>query len=211
MPDDVKRCVKCRGIFPMEMFNKKQRYCKSCKSIADKKSRTNQMVNPKDIFPYTYSKVCGNCHTNKSLDDFYPSATALDGRQSYCKKCSREFDKQQHEVKRIKRELRKKQYQSQSQFNNQGYFELLRGGNEGAGRPNAELLELTPERIEFLNLQRIEWRKVFDERFDDIVTLMKAYDAEPDNSVQLVSDFHDNVRPNWKLNHKTPKQLKRIS
>lgn len=205
----VKHCPKCEQTLSIDKFHKGQHYCKYCKSKADKISRMNQSINEnRDVFPHTYSKVCGKCHTNKSLDAFYPSSSSADGRQSYCKKCSKAFDKERQEIKRIQKSLQKQQYQNQSQFNSQGYFEALRGGSSSAGRPNAELLELTPERIEFLNIQRDEWRKVFAERFDDILILIQAYEAEPDNSVQLVTDFHNNIRPNWKLEHKTIKQLK---
>lgn len=205
----VKRCPKCEQTLPINNFNKGQHYCKACKSISDKKSRNKLvMESDKNQFPHTYTKICGRCGINKSMDAFYPSASAADGKQSYCKICSREFDKQAQEMKKIERALAKKAYSTQSQFNNTGYFDTIRGGKENAGRPNADLLELTPERIEFLNLQRIEWRKVFDERHNDIMVLIKAYEAEPDNSVNLISEFHDNIRPNWKLQHKTPKQLK---
>jgi len=200
----VKHCPKCEQTLPMNNFSKGQHYCKHCKSKADKKSR----MNDKDQFPHTYTKVCGCCKQNKSLELFYPSSSSADGRQSYCKKCSREFDKQAQEMKKIQRELAKKAYSTQSQFNNGGYFDTIRGGKENAGRPSADLLELTPERIEFLNLQREYWRKAFNERHDDIMKLIRDYEANPDDSVDLITAFHDNVRPNWKLNHKTPKQSK---
>ena len=199
----LKRCAKCKSTLPNTEFNQGQKYCKHCKSAADKKSRMD-----KNVFPHTYSKVCGRCNLNKSRDAFYPASSTADGRQSYCRKCSREFDKENQEIKKIKRELSKKSYLTPSQYNTQGYFETLRGGKENAGRPSNDLLDLTPERIEFLNQQREYWRQVFAERHDDVVKLMKAYEEEPDNSVQLITDFHDNIRPTWKLNHKTTKQTK---
>jgi len=162
----------------------------------------------KDVFPHTYSKICGRCGQNKSLDLFYPSTSSADGKQSYCKVCSKANDTESRTKKRIERQLALRKYQTKAQFNSKGYFEALNGGQGLVGRPDKQLSELTPARLEFLEIQREYWKKVFAERHDDIMKLIKAYEAEPDNSVQLIADFHENVRPTWKLEHKTPKQTR---
>jgi len=202
---DVKRCVKCKNTFPITNFHKGQRYCKKCKFIADKLSRMKQSED-KTQFPYTYSKVCNMCNKNKSLDAFYKSTESVDGRQRYCKDCAKQYENDRYEIKKIIKQSRK---QTQSNFNNIEYFDKLRGeGGSNAGRPNDELFELTPARIEFLNIQREYWRQVFNERHNDIMKLIEAYEATPYDSVSLVTEFHNNIRPTWKLNHKTPKMLK---
>ena len=207
---DVKRCVKCKNIFPITNFHKGQRYCKKCKFIADKLSRMAKIIPVDDNaqFPLTYSKMCNMCNKDKSLDAFYKSTESVDGRQRYCKDCAKQYENDRYEIQKIQRELKKQKYQTQSSFNTQGYFEALRGGKENAGRLSEELLELTPARIEFLNQQRQYWRQVFAERHNDVMKLIEAYEASPCDSLNLITDFHNNVRPNWKLQHKTLKQLK---
>ena len=36
------------------------------------------------------TKICGSCHQEKPLDEFYALPTARDGRQSHCKVCMKE-------------------------------------------------------------------------------------------------------------------------
>jgi len=154
------------------------------------------------------AKRCGKCLEIKSFSQFYKSSSSLDGYQSYCSKCNKAYDKEINSLKKVKRELGSKKSQSQSQYNSTTYFENLRGVENQAGRPSNDLFDLTPERIEFLNIQKQEWRKVFDERHPDVMGLIIAYEAEPDNSVALITAFHNDVRPTWKLQHKSIKQSK---
>ena len=222
MSSELKRCVKCTETLPIERFSKNkntkdglQKYCKKCKFIADKLSRMAKIISiPNDAqFPHTYSKRCNMCNKDKSLDAFYKSSEDKDGRQKYCKECAKQYERDRYEfnklVKQNNKLVKQNRKQTQSNFNNIEYFEKLRGEDgSNAGRPNDEFYELTPSRIEFLNQQREYWREVFAERHDDVMKLIEAYEAEPSDSVSLITSFHDNTRINWKLKHKTIKEQK---
>jgi len=154
----------------------------------------------RDVFPHTYSKICKRCLVNKSLDLYYNSTANPDGKQAYCKVCSKEFDKENRTIKKL----------SKSRLNNIDYFSNLNRENGGGavGRPRSGYEDLTPLRIEFLNLQKEYWRKVFDERHNDVMNLIRDYDLDPANSLKLITAFHKHVRPKWKLQHKTNLQIK---
>jgi hypothetical protein len=216
-----KRCATFKS--PNEFHSSKRHksgkhcWCKKCciqANILYKKQKRMAQIKPVKedaVFPDAMAKRCGRCLEVKSFTHFYKSASSLDGYQSYCSKCNKAYDKEQQALKKAKRNFDKterKNPQTQSQYNSTTYFESLRGGKENAGRPSNDLFDLTPSRIEFLNIQRDEWRKVFAERHDDVMGLIRAYEAEPDNSVALITAFHQDTRPKWKLQHKSIKQSK---
>ncbi len=212
----MKHCKRCDTLKSLNEFHPSKRHkeglhqwCKPCLVSANKiySKNSREMSKIKNIdenaeYPATFSKTCPRCGETKSMDKFSKSSTSSNGYQSYCKVCSLNFDKDKKELLKTKRKI-----STQSNYNNNIYFEELRGG-KGIGRPSNDLFDLTPERIEFLNQQREEWRKIFAERHDDIMKLIEAYEAEPDNSVALIQAFHENVRINWKLKHKTLNQQK---
>jgi hypothetical protein len=57
--------------------------------------------------------------------------------------------------------------------------------------------------IEKFTAAKEHWRAVFNERFDDIMKLLKDYDEERAESLNLLKDFHANVRTKWTLKHKS--------
>lgn len=48
------------------------------------------------------TKKCPRCGTEKPTSEFYASATAADGLQTYCKACKKEMNKQNAVARRIK-------------------------------------------------------------------------------------------------------------
>jgi len=214
-------CKRCDTLKSSNEFHSSRRHksgkhcwCKKCcveaNILYNQNKKVNKIIPVKEdaVFPDAMAKRCGKCLEIKSFSQFYKSSVSNDGYQSYCSKCNKAYDKEINSLKKVKRELGSKKSQSQSQYNTTTYFENLRGVENQAGRPSNDLFDLTPERIEFLNIQREEWRKVFAERHDDVMKLIEAYEADPDQSVHLVTAFHNDVRPTWKLKHKSTKQSK---
>jgi len=215
----VKKCSNCKQLLPFEYFYKGNSNCKECKKHTDKQyqeykqsKKVAKIIPVKEdaVFPDAMAKRCGKCLEIKTFKHFYKSSSSQDGYQSYCVKCNKDTDAERKKMLAIAQRLGKghKVPKSQSHYNTVDYFENLRGEGNRAGRPSNDLFELSTARIGFLNKMREEWREVFNERYRDCINLLKDYEKNPDESVQLVTDFHNNVRPTWKLKHKTLKQLK---
>jgi hypothetical protein len=211
----LKKCGSCQQLLSIKQFYKGNANCIECKKIADKKYKSKKVtkiipVKEDAVFPDAMAKRCGKCLEIKTFKHFYKSSSSQDGYQSYCVKCNKDTDAERKKMLAIAQRLgkEKKVPKSQSHYNTVDYFENLRGEGNRAGRPSNDLFELSTARIGFLNKMKEEWREVFNERYRDCINLLKDYEKNPDESVQLVTDFHNNVRPTWKLKHKTLKQLK---
>ncbi|MFC5596468.1 HNH endonuclease [Deinococcus cellulosilyticus] len=70
--------------------------------------------NPSDL-DNIYSKQCRRCQEEKSLNEFSPNKKRRDGRQSYCRKCTREYmNKKNHENLEQTRQKHREYYQKNS-------------------------------------------------------------------------------------------------
>jgi len=92
--NENKKCTRCSEVKSLEEFSNrkynrdgKSVYCKECV----KKEREEQKQY-KIIYNYVIpkdTKICNKCGETKSLDEFHNLKRSKDGKQGYCKECSK--------------------------------------------------------------------------------------------------------------------------
>lgn len=103
--DGKKACSVCKEWKTLDKFSPgnsiggRHAQCKNCKKIKEQKRRQLKGVKPKKFSKIEGGmKLCMNCKTMKSLDDFSTSKRGLGGKSAYCKPChaSRYYDSERY-------------------------------------------------------------------------------------------------------------------
>ena len=88
---ESKRCSRCQEVKPLSDFYRETRrrdghtaYCRDCSKKAAKKWRD---ANPESTG--RHPRRCSHCGEAKPLEDFYRAKNGPEGRQRWCKDCSR--------------------------------------------------------------------------------------------------------------------------
>jgi|694.fasta_scaffold106228_4 hypothetical protein len=203
------QCRKCGEIKPATDFypryhkvNQLEKTCKTCKALIttqNKKNKRNkiqrQPISPILEIPEGKARKCTTCNEVKTLKHFYPSKTAKEGYSTKCAECFRMNYRQNKDNQNMKA--------LQRYYEKQG-----KPMPEAVKQYNTRIIEansLIPVRptinIERFTKAREHWRAVFAERFDDVIQLLRDYEAERAESLNLLKDFHANVRTKWTLKH----------
>jgi hypothetical protein len=201
-----KQCTSCNEVKPLTEYypryhrpNQLDTICKGCKI---KRLKERKMGRPKRESkspiidtPNGKARRCTSCDVVKTLKHFYPNKSAKEGYSTKCSECFRTtYRANQEEINRHALE--------------RYYKKIGKAIPERTNRYSTTIIDSTPPvaqtfDIERFNAKRAQWRAVFDERFDDIMRLLKTYDEDRPESRSIVLEFHANVRSKWKLKHKT--------
>lgn len=148
----------------------------------------------------TYTKTCAACGETKSLDYFYKNVKSTDGYSSRCALCYKKnyaLNKHIHNAKALKNYYKKQGKPIPEHLNDlsKQAFKSIKPKHYEYNREQLDA-DIQKRREE----KRAHWRAVFAERMDDVLELMRQYEADPGNSVELIEQFHIKVVPKWKLN-----------
>ena len=95
--DYQKQCYKCKQILHFSKFNRNgtnkdglEGRCRECGKIYQEKIK---MKNKGRIYDEDYQKHCFNCKQILHFSKFNKSSIRVDGLNSYCRECSKKFDK----------------------------------------------------------------------------------------------------------------------
>lgn len=98
-----KKCGMCKVIKPVSEYNNcrtasdgKSCYCRPCGKLKSAKYREKRKGNPP---PTDTSKVCSNCHEDKSITCFWDKPMSKDGKDSHCSDCKNQARKDRKEQK----------------------------------------------------------------------------------------------------------------
>jgi len=201
----TKQCRNCNEIKPVsEFYNRKHSsdgydpYCTICKKQKAVKYKMNPIgsFKPKSqISEDGKSKFCGGCEMTKSILEFYKTKATKDGFSARCVACYQVNYRANKEV--ANQQALKRYYKKigKPQPINHYNTKVISSDNSTPVVPTVNL--------ERFNAAREHWRAVFNERYDDIMKLLKDYDDDRSESVHIVLKFHSEVRSKWKLKHKT--------
>ena len=128
-----KVCAKCKQWKPLEEYYKdktkkdgRESRCKGCKSEDEKQRRSKK--HPKKIKEVREGKKkCTQCGVWKPLEEYYKDKRNKDGRQSKCRECQKECNKQWRENNPEYQKQWKEnnpEYQKQWKENNPEYFKI---------------------------------------------------------------------------------------
>ena len=89
--EGLKRCSKCKTIFPVELFPKNgggkiHTQCKECKNSARKNAKRKEMNVAKEM---NVVKKCSKCKEVKDVSMFWKNRSCNDGYHWHCKKCAK--------------------------------------------------------------------------------------------------------------------------
>lgn len=91
-----KTCSRCGEVKPLDEFNKdrtardgRRTCCKPCYSAYGRERRNANRERLRSVDDSNVAKKCRDCGAHKPAADFHRSPSALDGRQSQCKLCTR--------------------------------------------------------------------------------------------------------------------------
>ena len=63
------------------------------------------------------TKTCTKCGISKPIDEFYKQSATIDGKQTYCKVCKKEYDKK-YRVPKPREEIKMTGYRPRSKYRN---------------------------------------------------------------------------------------------
>lgn len=214
---ESKKCSCCGEIKSIDNFATRtgapdghQAYCRACVKIISKRYRAGKAndkitINeieedniPTDFTSYT--KKCSGCGEVKSLDYFYKNATSTDGYSSRCSLCYKhqyQYNREAHNAKALKNYYEKQGREVPEHIVKMAEEKINTRVNSSSFS-KYEYHEKVNQRRE---ANRAHWKAVFEERRPHIEQLMRDYEANPGDSVELVERFHAEVRPTWQLNY----------
>jgi hypothetical protein len=206
-----KLCCDCNTVKPItEFYNRKRSadgrdfYCVPCKrkrALKYKKNPVYKTTKAKSIISDDgINKFCGGCGITRPITEFYKSKNTNDGVSARCITCYQinyHSNKEHANKKALERYYKRigkpmpetiNTYQSHS-------TKIIAYDDSSPVVPTYNQ--------ERWIAAREHWRAVFNERYDDVVKLLKEYEDNKSKSVHIVKKFHEEVRIKWKLKYKT--------
>lgn len=212
-----KKCGCCGEIKSIDNFATRtgsstgyQAYCRACVKIISKRYRMGK-ANPDTIMTEveedniptdfkSYAKKCSGCGEVKSLDYFYKNVSSSDGYSSRCSLCYKrqyEYNREAHNAKALKNYYEKQGREVPEHVIKQAEGKI----NTRVNSSSFSIYEHHEKTNQRREADRAHWKQVFAERGDAVIQLLRDYEADPGNSVELIDRFHAEIRPTWKLNY----------
>lgn len=193
-------------------FNKKDGYFNVCKVCVSKRYYDKKVLTPPTKKVKTEcidgDKQCIVCKETQPYSNFNKNRGNTDGFSSKCKQCyinTYVVNKEYHNANALLRYYEKKDTMPDN-------IEELKIKADKSNYNNHifDKQQLTDLQIERLERKKIEWRLIFDERYNDVKKMLAEYEKSPADGLKIQLKFYEEVRPTWKLKYKNTDRFERM-